>query len=283
MRIGIDAHYLGSQAGGNETYVRNLLLGLRELAPPAQFVVFVHPDHGGDDPALNGFEVAALPVRSSYLRVPLALPWLARKHRLDLLHVNYTAPPWCPCPYVVTLHDAVMLRHPESLPFATRHRLRLMSPRTLRRAAGVFTVSEAMRAELASLYGLSPAAITVTPNALGDAFRNAPSPGQCETVRRRYNLPEQYVLSLGRSSRARIYRGWPKHLPGWMPRTFPIPLWSPVRRLGSLAIWCKTLRNSSTAAASFSRAMWTMSIFPRSIRWPRRLRLCRYTKGLGFR
>jgi glycosyltransferase involved in cell wall biosynthesis len=197
MRIGIDAHYLGGQSGGNETHTRNLLRGLRELAPPAHFVVFVHAERVQGDPDLAGFEVVDLPVHSSYLRVPFALPWLAMQHRLDLLHVQYTAPPWCPCPYVVTLHDAVMLRHPESLPFADRHRLRLLSPSTLRRAAGVFTVTEAMRADISAAFALLPESITVTPNALGPRFLQLPDEAQRAETRARYELPEHYVLSLG--------------------------------------------------------------------------------------
>lgn len=197
MKIGIDAHYLGGQSGGNETYTRNLLRGLRELAPPAEFVVFVHADRVQGDADLDGFQVADIPVHSSYLRVPLALPWLARQHQLDLLHVQYTAPPWCPCPYVVTLHDVVMLRHPDSLPFADRHRLRLLTPGTLRRAAGIFTVTEAMRADISRAYGVKPDAITVTPNALATPFLTEPDSRMRAETRARYGLPEHYVLSLG--------------------------------------------------------------------------------------
>jgi len=196
MKIGIDAHYLGGQSGGNETYTRNLLQGLRELDPPCEIVVFTHPDRpmAGAD---IGFESIPIPARSSYLRVPFALPWLALRHKLDLLHAQYTAPPWCPCPYVVILHDAVMLRFPESLPFMDRHRLRLLTPLTLSNAARVFTVSEAMRREIATAYGLPPIGIEVTPNALGAAFRREPGEAARDRVRTRLGLPERYLLSVG--------------------------------------------------------------------------------------
>ena len=197
MKIGIDAHYLGTHGGGNETHLRNLLRGLRQLAPPAEFLLFVDPTLDAADPDVQGFQTAPIPVHSSYLRVPFALPWLALRHRLDLLHVQYTAPPWCPCPYVVTLHDAVMRRFPESLPFADRHRLRLLTPRTLRKAARVFTVTEAMRADIGAAYDLPPTVIEVTPNALAPNFQEFPSPEARADARQRYSLPQRYVLSLG--------------------------------------------------------------------------------------
>jgi len=197
MRIGIDAHYLGSRAGGNETYLRNLLRGLQQVKPDADIVVFVNRDLPSDDPDIAGFERVDLPVRSSYLRVAFALPWLAWKHRLDLLHVQYTAPLWCPCPYAVTLHDIVMLKFPESLPASVRYRLRWMTPSTLRRATRVFTVTHAMRESIAEAYGIPINRIDVTPNALGPEFLEPVTDQQRAAVREKYGLPERYVLYLG--------------------------------------------------------------------------------------
>lgn len=226
MRIGIDAHYLGGQGGGNETYTRNLLRGLRELSPPAHFVVFVHAERVQGDPDLDGFEVVDIPVHSSYLRVPFALPWLAIRHKLDLLHVQYTAPPWCPCPYVVTLHDVVMLRHPDSLPFMDRHRLRLLTGATLRKAAGVFTVTEAMRQDIAAAYGLRPESMTITPNALGPMFGRMPTEEEMRETRERYGLPQHYLLSLGqiqpRKNLARLAHAFARLNPVDFPQTLVI-------------------------------------------------------------
>jgi len=226
MRIGIDAHYLGGQGGGNETYTRNLLRGLRDLSPPAHFVVFVHAERVQGDPDLEGFEVVDIPVHSSYLRVPFALPWLAMRHKLDLLHVQYTAPPWCPCPYVVTLHDVVMLRYPDSLPFTDRHRLRLLTGSTLRRAARVFTVTEAMRRDISTAYPLPAESITVTPNALGPGFQRLPTAEEMREVREQYHLPERYVLSLGqiqpRKNLARLARAFAQLDPTEYPHTLVI-------------------------------------------------------------
>ena len=42
---------------------------------------------------------------NALLRIPFALPIQALRGGYDLLHVTYNAPPLCPCPTVVTIHD----------------------------------------------------------------------------------------------------------------------------------------------------------------------------------
>ncbi len=197
MRIGIDAHYIGAQAGGNETHVANLLEGLKRLQPPEEIVVFAHAEMVDEIRVRYGFPVVPIPVHSSYLRVPFALPWLCWKHKIDLLHVHYTAPPWCPCAYVVTMHDLVAFRFPESMPFLTRHRLRLTAASTLRRAARVFTVSNAIRAEIADRFAIPADAITVTENVLTPEFQQPVRDADRERVRAKYGLPERYLLYVG--------------------------------------------------------------------------------------
>lgn len=196
-RIGIDAHYLGQRAGGNETHVRTLLQGLAAIDSTLDFRVYLHPDAAPDTPDAAGFRTAPIPFRSSYLRVPFALPWLGKRDKLDLMHVQYTAPPIMPTPYVVTMHDAVAFRFPESLPFADRHRLRMMTRNTLRRSRRVFTVTEAMRREISTRFHIDPTRITVTPNALTPGMAPVLDDTRREAVRARYGLPDRFILYVG--------------------------------------------------------------------------------------
>jgi glycosyltransferase involved in cell wall biosynthesis len=197
MRIGLDAHYIGARAGGNETHVRNLLEGLHSLHTAHEFIVFCRPDMQQTLAQEYGFQTAAIPVHSSYLRVPLALPWLARKFRLDLLHLHYTAPPVCPCPFVLTMHDLVAFRFPESLPILDRYRLQLLSGHSLRRAAQIFTVSHAVKQEIMARFHMDATRITVTPNALHPRYLQPISPQARATIRKKHALPERYVLFVG--------------------------------------------------------------------------------------
>ncbi len=197
MRIAIDAHALGTRAGGNETFVRQLLLGLREVAPEADIVALIQRTTGLPYEATSGFPVHRLACDSSWLRVPYALPRAVRETQADLLHVQYIAPPRCACPFVVTLHDLVWLRYPDTLRAIDRTRLEWLVPGTLRRAARVFTVSDAMKREASELCDVPPEKIDVVHNSLDPRFAPVTDPDRLARTRRRYNIPGPYVLYAG--------------------------------------------------------------------------------------
>lgn len=211
MRLLLDAHYIGARAGGNETHTRNLIHGLRAVGCPHELTLLLRPDQMGT-PIAEGFAARPLAVHSSYLRVPFVVPLEALRTRAELLHIQYTAPPWCPCPYVVTMHDLVAFRLPESMPFMDRHRLRLLSRNTLRRAARIFTVTHAIKEEISGYFDIDPARIDVTPNALDPIYEPVDDEAARATVRAKYRLPEQYVLYVGllqpRKNLARLARAF---------------------------------------------------------------------------
>ena len=95
MKLLIDAHYIGARAGGNETHTRNLLAGLREVGCAHDVAVLMDPAHV-HDPVAADFRARPLRVHSSYLRVPFVIPYEAMRAKADLLHIQYTAPPWSP-------------------------------------------------------------------------------------------------------------------------------------------------------------------------------------------
>ena len=127
---------------------------------------------------------------------------------------------WSPCNtgplavrrQVVTIHDATYADTPEcfSKPFAAWYGYLL--PRLARRVRRVMTVSEFSRGRLADLTGLDPAAIDVIPNGVDPRFA-PPSAAAVAAVRRQYDLPGPYVLSLGsiepRKNLATLLRAWP--------------------------------------------------------------------------
>ncbi|MBI3119695.1 MAG: glycosyltransferase family 4 protein [Candidatus Hydrogenedentes bacterium] len=198
MTIGIDAHVIGTRAGGNESYMRNLLRALVEFGNPSEYLAFIHSGeetHCREE--IGAIPTRALPGRSSYVRVPLVLPYLARKLRLDLLHVQYTAPPWCPCPYIVSMHDIVALRLPESMPYMHRHRLQRLTPRTLRRAARVFVLTEAIRDDIVRTYSLPPEKFDVVQPAIDEIFRPVTDTAVLEAMRKKYALPPRFVFYVG--------------------------------------------------------------------------------------
>jgi glycosyltransferase involved in cell wall biosynthesis len=110
---------------------------------------------------------SGVPARPVLLRALLESRALARVRGFDLVHTGHLpAPRGLAVPFTITLHD---LRHVEAR--------RLFAARALvgalRRARGVFTVSECVRAELVARFGADPQRIRVVPNA-ADHFAPLP-------------------------------------------------------------------------------------------------------------
>ncbi|MFJ3958952.1 glycosyltransferase family 4 protein [Arthrobacter sp. NPDC090010] len=71
---------------------------------------------------------------------------------------------------VVTHHDVTYVREPHTYSLQFRTAYRLLSALTLRPAKAVVTVSEFSRQEIAAVYRLDPAKISVVPNAASQGF-----------------------------------------------------------------------------------------------------------------
>jgi glycosyltransferase involved in cell wall biosynthesis len=177
----IDADVLGRERTGDETYVENLLGHLPGAAEGTLRFAAVtrHPDLVPD-----GIEPIPLAARRQELRMGWSLPRLLRRVRPALAHFQYALPLSCPCPAVVTVHDLSFERDARLMGRRDRIVFRAVVPRSVRRAARVFAVSERTRRDLIDLYATPPEKIVVTPNAVDPAF----TPG---------GQPDGYLLFVG--------------------------------------------------------------------------------------
>ena len=146
----LDADVLGRQRTGDETVVRGLL---RELAAAAPTDLRLAAVTRRPDLVPEGIEAVELPARSQVLRMALAVPRVLRRLRPALAHFQHSLPLRCPCPAVVTVHDLSFERDPSVMPARDRLIFRTVVPRSARKAARVFAVSELTKRDLVELYG----------------------------------------------------------------------------------------------------------------------------------
>jgi glycosyltransferase involved in cell wall biosynthesis len=203
--VTFDADVLGRNRGGEETMVRGLLDGLASIDLPFRVLAYMR------DPAAftprGRVQPVALPVRSNYARVAVALPRQLRRDRPALHHGNYVLPPRLLCPAVLTVSDASWARLGESMPVTDRLAFQRFVPWSAKRAAHITTISEHARTDLLDLFDwLDPARITVLPLAVDARFRPVPPD------RERFGLPDPYVVCLGavqpRKNLARLLEAW---------------------------------------------------------------------------
>jgi glycosyltransferase involved in cell wall biosynthesis len=214
VHIAIDAHSVGTGLAGNETYAANLVEALAEVDRENRYTVYVTQ---AEAEARFGGRWAHVGVRRTLphtplVRIPLTLSAELRRRPVDLLHVQYTAPPLAPCPVVATIHDLSFEHIPETFRLRSRVQLKLTVRATARRAAHVIAPSEYTRRDLVETYGLDPARVTAIPLGVSPRFRPVEDAGEVGRVKGRYGIAGEYVLAVGsiqpRKNLARLLRAY---------------------------------------------------------------------------
>ena len=198
MHIAIDAHSVGTGLAGNETYITNLIEALAALGAVNRYTLYVTKRSAVERFAGRWPHVSVrrtLP-HTPLVRIPLTFPVELRRRPVDLLHVQFTAPPFVPCPVVSTIHDLTFEHLPETFKRRSWMQLRLTVRRTARTAAHIITPSEFSRRDLIETYGVAPARVSVTPYAAAPHFRPA-SPDSVAEAKRRYGIGGEYLLAVG--------------------------------------------------------------------------------------
>lgn len=198
MHIAIDAHSVGAHLGGNETYATNLIEALAQIDQVNQYTLYVTRQAAISRFADRwpNFQVRLTLPHTPIVRVPITLSRELRRHPVDLLHVQYTAPPFTPCPVVTTVHDLAFEHLPETFNRRSWMQLRLTVRRTTRRAAQIITLSEYSRQDISKTYGIAPKRITVTPAAAAPNMRPVTDQEKLQRVRRGHGIDRDYILSL---------------------------------------------------------------------------------------
>lgn len=172
-RLGVDFHTFDGIYQGSRSHLLGLYRAAIALAPDLDFVFFL-----GQPAALRRahaefaqpqVQLIGMPHRPGPWRLLWQLPALQRRHRLDLLHVQYRLPLWPAGACICTLHDVLFESHPEYFGRAFTRMARLSARHAVSRAAVTFTVSDYSRREIARHYGIDPARIVLTRNAVDPA------------------------------------------------------------------------------------------------------------------
>ncbi|MBS1790538.1 MAG: glycosyltransferase family 4 protein [Acidobacteria bacterium] len=220
MHIGIDAHAIGAQQGGNETYIRGLIRALAAIDDRNRYTIYLaevdaaaewretfvrrHPN----------FEVQLLPKPTPLVRVPVFLTYELRHRPVDVLHVQYTAPPFCPIPVVATIHDLAFEHLPETFTRRGSLQLKLTVRRTAQKAARIATVSEYSRQDLLRTYKLPPEKVAVTYNGVEPHFTPQTQFNEAVELKQQFGIDRDFLLAVGslqpRKNLVRLIRAYTK-------------------------------------------------------------------------
>jgi glycosyltransferase involved in cell wall biosynthesis len=199
MRIAIDAHAVGAKLGGNESYAINLIEALAQIDGVNDYTIYVTTDAARDRFCQRwpNFKVRSTLPHTPLIRIPLTLSAELRKHPVDVLHVQFTAPPFCPCPVVVSIHDLSFEHLPHTFNRRSRTQLRLTVRHSARRAARILSLSEHTRRDIIETYRIAPDRISAIPLSAPSHFARVQDNRELQRVRHNYGIDGDYILSVG--------------------------------------------------------------------------------------
>ena len=214
LRIAIDAHSVGAKLGGNESYAINLIEALAQIDSTNNYTLYVTTNEARDrfHNRWPNFKVRSTLPHTPLIRIPLTLSAELRKNPVDVLHVQFTAPPFCPCPVVVSIHDLSFEHLPQTFNRRSRTQLRLTVRHSARRAARILSLSEHTRRDIIETYGINEDHVDAIPLAAPEHFAPVQDNEELQRVRHNYGIDGDYILSVGsiqpRKNLARLIKAY---------------------------------------------------------------------------
>lgn len=162
MKIIIDARLYGLHHRGLGRYLVELIKGIISADKINQYILLIDPATRRQFPVLPpNIVLQEAPYRVYGLSEQILIPRLIKKLKPDLVHwPHFNAPYFCPCPFVITIHDLI-LHH---APTERASRLpglfywfkvtvyRCLIKRLVKKANRIITVSQTVAADLKYFY-----------------------------------------------------------------------------------------------------------------------------------
>lgn len=204
MRIGIDARWYGPRVGGGGLgrYVAELVNHLQELDRQNEYVIFLKKEN------FHEFVVK----RPNFSKRLLDVPWysLAEQRiiprevaaaKVDMMHYpHWNVPLFSRVPFVVTIHDLILLEDPASARSTTKGALvhglktagfRIVLEHAVHGSRHIITVSEATKRSILNHFRVKAQKISVIHNGV-----TKPSEGRGVALRN-LGVIEPYILYVG--------------------------------------------------------------------------------------
>jgi glycosyltransferase involved in cell wall biosynthesis len=204
MQYALEATYLLSKQGGIARYSAELARALVAQGCAAQLALWSLRTGRAVPPELADLPLRQLPVPVRFWRFALLashlldLPldrWLANTR---LFHgVDHVLPRLHHTAGVVTVHDLAYALFPEQLNPLNRWFLRVLVPRSVRRARRVITVSAQTQADLVRLTGIHPQKVRVIYHGIHPRFRPWPFRFLAPAAHQRHGVEGPYFLFVG--------------------------------------------------------------------------------------
>ena len=208
MNIGIDIRAIGHQRTGDETYTLQLIKSLAKVDKKNTYFLYTSAGSKKDIDKIKNllgiknknFKVKLVKSLNRFLWTAWSLPRIAKKDKVDILHVQYIVPLFATrrLKIVTTIHDVSFARYPQFIAKKDLWLLKMFIPLSLKRADKIIAVSKFTKQEIVNLYNTKENKIDVIYNGgVAEEFLQKYSTEEVLNFRKKYDIIKPYLLYLG--------------------------------------------------------------------------------------
>src|SRR5450631_3903928 len=215
VKIGVMLRHYEQQEGGVKVYTKKLLPLLFSLGSRHHYVlIYQNTKLLGTYAQYPNVEEVAVGMPGTVPWDQIAVPWIARKKRLDLIfNPKFTIPFFTKAKKMFVLHGSEWFVIPEHFLKHDRWYFRTFVPLYCRFADAFVAVSNAVKADVVKHTGVDPRKVFPIHNGFDPSlFQPVHDAERLRAVRQKYKLPERFILWCGqiesRKNVARLLRAF---------------------------------------------------------------------------
>jgi len=196
LHIMFDGRMLSGRMTGISRHLINLIDGLNQVAPQNKYTVVLNDKSAFE---FFGDKVDVYWAKSKFLSPMeiIEIPSIISKLKPDIFHNPSFSPiiPKRDIPYLITIHDLINITHSDYN--LKKFYYKTSVKRACRLSDKVLTVSEYSKGQIADILAVRRDHISVIYNGIPEKFFSSLNPTKMEDVKKRYELPDKYLLYVG--------------------------------------------------------------------------------------
>ncbi|MGE5626790.1 MAG: glycosyltransferase family 4 protein [Solirubrobacterales bacterium] len=202
MRIGIDGRsaiwYMGTGIG---TYAYQLIKALSIIDLKNNYLIFMPKDSKHPLHLSSNFELADIcREKKTCFWDEVNIPNILKDNKMDLYHVPQNGvglPKSKDCPSVITLHDVIPCRMPETVSYEYLKIFSEKIPEIIKLCSGIITVSNFSKMDIIKEFNYPEEKIKVTPLAAESRYHPIDKILSKYFISKKYSIKDKYILYVG--------------------------------------------------------------------------------------
>ena len=208
MKIGVMLRSL-TDVGGPGEYTRSLLNALLRIDRVNEYYLFIADSAlGARFQEFPNAHPVVLSSPSKLIFDQLMVPRAVRQYQCDVvINLKHSVPLLTGAPAIFVMHGADWLAFPQNYYFFDRLYHKLSLPFFCRKAARIISVSHDATRIAVERLNLPPSQVATVYHGFRTDFHRVEEPERRARARKRYNLPERFILYVGRIYPMKNVRG----------------------------------------------------------------------------